>query len=262
MSVLAAGAYARPGVGNRLALDLGTSTVRLWTPVTDAVISEPAVIARRPGGRHAAGRAALDARDTEGATLIWPVRDGVVRDLVACVQLLRILLSDIGHPYDTVCPVLVGVPATATMRQKNVLVAAVRRATGGRVSAVEEPLAAALACRPDPGRDDLVTVDIGFGRTEVARIVDRSVAAAERVDRGDPVDQVPAIARCVRRMGVRDAGARRRLLITGGGAVSPGVAARLAALTGRSVTVPANPLLATLTGLRLLLTATDASRPD
>ncbi|MFD2762735.1 rod shape-determining protein [Micromonospora eburnea] len=260
--MLAAGAYARPGVGHCLALDLGTSTVRLWTSVTGTVISEPAVIARRPGGRRAVGRAAVDAQATEGATLIWPVRDGVVRDLVACVQLLRILLADIGHPCDTGCPVLVGVPATATMRQKNVLVAAVRRATGGRVSAVEEPLAAALACRPDPGHDDLVTVDIGFGRTEVARIVDRSVAAAERVEGADPVDQIPAIARCVRRMSAHDAGTRRRLLITGGGAASPGTAARLAALTGRSVTVPAEPLLATLTGLRLLLTATDATRAD
>jgi rod shape-determining protein MreB len=34
----------------------------------------------------------------------------------------------------------------------------------------------------------------------------------------------------------------------------PGTAARLAALTGHSVTMPPDPPLATLTGLRLLLT--------
>ncbi|MEU2615597.1 rod shape-determining protein [Micromonospora sp. NPDC007271] len=253
VSMLAVGAYARPGVRQCLALDLGTSTVRMWTPATGTVISEPAVLARRPDGRCAVGRAALDAAADDG-TLIRPMRDGVVRDFHACVHLLRKLLADLGQPYGSACPVLVGVPATATLRQKNVLVAAVRRAIGERVVAVEEPLAAALACRPDPGHDDLVAVDLGYGRTEVARIVDRSVAAAERVEGEDPVDQIPAIARCVRGMNVRGVSARRRLLITGGGAASPGAAARLAALTGRSVTMPAEPLLATLTGLRLLLT--------
>ncbi|SCF06442.1 rod shape-determining protein MreB [Micromonospora viridifaciens] len=252
--MLAAGAYARPGVRQCLALDLGTSAVRLWTPSTGTVISEPAVIARRPDGRYTVGQAALDASAHHDATLIRPMRDGVVRDFHGCVHLLRRMLADLGQPYGSVCPVLVGVPATATLRQKNVLVAVVRRAVGERVVAVEEPLAAALACRPDPGHDDLVAVDMGFGRTEVARIVDRSVAAAERVEGEDPVDQISAIARCVRHMNVRGATGRRRLLITGGGAASPGAAARLAALTGRSVTMPAEPLLATLTGLRLLLT--------
>ncbi|WP_147457504.1 hypothetical protein [Micromonospora sp. CV4] len=49
-------------------------------------------------------------------------------------------------------------------------------------------------------------------------------------------------------------GAVRRLLLTGGGATHPDLAARLAAMTGRTVTLPAEPHLATLAGLRLQLT--------
>jgi actin-like ATPase involved in cell morphogenesis len=255
VSVLSPGAYARCDARRRLALDLGTSTVRLWTSSTDAVISEPAVIAPRSSGGHVVGRAAIEAEVTAGARLIRPMGDGVVRDFFACVHLLRVLVAASAPPCGDACSVLVGVPATATLRQKNRLVAAVRRGVGGRVTTVEEPLAAALACRPDPACGDLVAVDIGFGRTEVARISDGSVTAAERVDVGNTIDQVPAIARSVRRVDVRGGGARRRrLLITGGGAATSGAAARLAALTGRSVTIPADPSLATLTGLRLLLT--------
>ncbi|BCJ50511.1 hypothetical protein Asp14428_19860 [Actinoplanes sp. NBRC 14428] len=249
--MLTAGAYARPGVRSCLALDLGTSTVRLWSPRTGTVITEPAVLCRPGTGRQVAGRAALAAQ-ARGGIATWPVRNGVVRDFFACVHLLRLLTADIHLPSDTAYPVLVGVPATATLRQRNVLVAAVRRAVGGRVSAVEEPLAAALACRPDPG-GDLVVVDIGSGRTEVARICDRSIVAAERVEDAGSVDRVPAIADCVRRLD-RPRGGHRRLLLTGGGATAPGTAARLAALTGRSVAMPAEPPLATLIGLRRLLT--------
>ncbi|MEV4708821.1 rod shape-determining protein [Actinoplanes sp. NPDC049316] len=249
--MLAAGAYARCRVRTCLALDLGSSTVRLWSPALGAVVSEPAVLARPRTGRHLTGQSALDAYAVAGTPLTWPVRDGVVRDFFACVHLVRLLTAGIALP-DPTGPVLVGVPATATLRQRNVLVSAVRRAVGGRVTAVEEPLAAALACRPGPRGGDLVAVDIGSGRTEVARIADGSVAAAERV--GDnPVDPIPAIAESVRRLGGR-ADRRRRLLLTGGGAAAPGLAARLAALTGRSVTVPTDPAMATLTGLRLLLT--------
>lgn len=249
--MLSVGAYARSGVRDCLALDLGSSTVRLWTPGMDTVVAEPAVLARPGGGRHLAGRAALAARSV-GAASTWPVRDGVVRDFFACVHLLRLLTADIGLPSGTAFPVLVGVPATATLRQRNVLVAAVRRAVGGRVTAVEEPLAAALACRTGSGDGDLIVVDIGSGRTEVARIAGRSVTVAERIGEAGPVDRIPAIADCVRRLGRPHGG--RRLLLTGGGATSPGAAARLAAMTGRSVTMPADPPFATLNGLRLLLT--------
>lgn len=253
--MLAPGAYARLGLRHPVALDLGTSTVRLWTPVSGTVVTEPAVVACTSSGAQAVGRAAIALRDTGDANLLWPVRHGVVADFFGCVHLLRVLAAASGRPGDDVSPVVVGVPATATLRQKDLLVAAVRHAFGGRVATVEEPLAAALACRADLDRDDVVAVDIGHGRTEIAHIADRAVEAVERVDAPDPFDRVSLIAAAVRRVGARPAfPGRRRLLITGGGAVHPELGARLAALTGRVVTMPADPHLATLAGLRLLLT--------
>ncbi|MGK5672005.1 rod shape-determining protein [Micromonospora sp. URMC 106] len=223
MTVLAPGAYARLGVRHPLALDLGTSTVRVWTPLHGAVVAEPAVVARIPSGGHAVGRAAIDLRATSGAKLVWPVRHGVVADFAACVHLLRVVAAATGRPGGDLSPVVVGVPATATLRQKNLLVAVVRRALGGRVSTVEEPLAAALACPADLDHDDIVAIDIGHGRTEIARIADRGVAAAERVDVPNAVDQVPLIAAAVRRLGAHPACAgRRRLLITGAAPRIPG----------------------------------------
>lgn len=250
-TMLTAGAYAEPGVRHCLAPDMGSSTVRLWTPATATVLRQPTVLALPSGGRHVTGQAAL--AEDGGAVATWPVRDGVVRDFFACVHLLRLLTADAGLPADVSFPVLVGVPATATLRKRNVLVAAVRRAVGGRVTPVAEPLAAALACGTSARDGDVIVVDIGSGRTEVVRVADGRVTAAERVDNASQVDRIPAIADCVRRLDGFGNGRRRRL-ITGGGAASPGSAARLAALTGRPVTVPADPALATLIGLRLLLT--------
>ncbi|WP_433393627.1 rod shape-determining protein [Micromonospora sp. KLBMP9576] len=250
--MLTPGAYARRGLRHPVALDLGTSTVRLWTPVSGTVVTEPAVVAWTPSGAQAVGRAAIALRDSGDAKLLWPVRSGVVADFFACVHLLRVLAAASGRPGDDVSPVVVGVPATATLRQQDLLDAVVRQAFGGRVATVEEPLAAALGCRADLDGDDVVTVDIGQGRTEIVRIADRAVEAAERVDVPDGLDPAPLIAAAVRRLGTRPG--RRRLLITGGGAAHPQLAARLAALTGRVVTMPADPHLATLTGLRLLLT--------
>ncbi|MCW3818128.1 rod shape-determining protein [Micromonospora sp. DR5-3] len=255
--MLTPGAYARRGLRHMLAIDLGTSSVRIWSPTLGRVIEEPTVVAwGPPGSRRAVGRAALDRAADGDAPLVWPLRDGVMDNYPACVHLLRVLVT----VNDLVCrsgtPVLVGVPATATLRQQNLVRAAVRRATGGRVTVVEEPLAAALACRIDLARaEDVVVVDIGHGRTEVVRVACGAVTDAERVDVANAVDQVPAIAAVVRRFTPRSQPAGpRRLLITGGGAIS-GVAARLAALTNRSVTMPANVRLATIQGLTLLLTA-------
>ncbi|OKI49629.1 rod shape-determining protein [Micromonospora sp. CB01531] len=254
--MLTPGAYARRGLRQMLAIDLGTATVRLWSPTLGRVIEEPTVVAwGPPGSRRAVGRAALDRATHDDAPLVWPVRAGVMDNYPACVHLLRVLVT----ANDLTCrphtPVLVGVPATATLRQQNLVRAAVRRATDGRVTVVEEPLAAALACRIDLARtDDVVVVDIGHGRTEVVRLACGTVTAAERVDVANAVDQVPAIAAVVRRFTPRaHRVGPRRLLITGGGAV-PGVAARLAALTNRSVTMPANVRLATIQGLTMLLT--------
>lgn len=255
--MLAPGAYARRGLRHMLAIDLGTARLRIWSPTLGRVIEEPTVVAwGPPGTRRAVGRVAIDRAADGEAPLVWPLRDGVVDNYPACVHLLRVLVAGhnlIGRP-DT--PVLVGVPATATLRQQNLVRTAVRRATGGRVTVVEEPLAAALACRIDLTKaDDLVVVDIGHGRTEVIRVACGAVVAAERVNAANAVDQVPAIAAVIRGLAPRThLGGPRRLLITGGGA-APGVAARLAALTNRSVTMPPDVRLATIHGLALLLTA-------
>ena len=147
--MLAVGAYARRGVRHPLAIDLGTSMVRIWAPGLETVVNEPAVVAFGPvPDQRAAGRAAFEVARRTGAPLIWPVRDGVVDNLAACVYLLRTLVAATGRPADDPSPVVVGVPATATLRQLHLIMTAVHHATGGRVSAVEEPLAAALACFP------------------------------------------------------------------------------------------------------------------
>ncbi|GAB3149535.1 hypothetical protein GCM10027290_35920 [Micromonospora sonneratiae] len=257
--MLSPGVYARSGVRHPLAIDLGTANVRVWTPAGSSVIDEPTVIAYdREGVPAAVGRAALALAGSGDVRLVRPVRDGVVDDFPACVHLLQRLVAASGRPPGDMSPVLVGVPATATLWQQDLLIAAVSQTTRGRVVTVEEPLAAALACQAtlDAGCD-VVAVDLGHGRTEVVRIASGAVTAAERIGIDNPLDQVSAIADVVRRLtrATARSGRRRLLLLTGGGAVGTDAGSRLAALTGRVVTMPAESQLATIRGLRLLLTA-------
>ncbi|MGW0431850.1 rod shape-determining protein [Micromonospora sp. NPDC003197] len=257
--MLGPGVYARPGVPHPLAIDLGTANVRIWTPAAGSVIDEPTVVAYDSAGvARAVGQAALTLARSGGVRLVRPIQDGVIDDFRACVHLLQALITASARPAGDVSPVLVGVPATATLWQQDLLTAAVGRVTGGRVVAVEEPLAAALSCRSSlDTSNDVVAVDLGQGRTEVVRITGGTVTAAERVGPGNLLDQVPAIAATVRQLTCESArlGHRRLLLLTGGGAAGPNVASRLAALTGRIVTMPVDSRLATIRGLRLLMTA-------
>ena len=127
--MLGPGVYARTGVPHPLAIDLGTANVRIWTPAAGSVIDEPTVVAYDSAGvARAVGQAALTLASSGGVRLVRPVQDGVIDDFRACVHLLQALIMASARPAGDVSPVLVGVPATATLWQQDLLIAAVGRA--------------------------------------------------------------------------------------------------------------------------------------
>lgn len=167
-----------------LAIDLGTSNTLLHDRGA-LLLDEPSAIAFRieEGRRRplAVGRAALrlQGRTDESIRVVEPIRDGVIADLDATVQMLRGLVAralgptrlGLGH-------VLLSLPHDVTAPERAAFRQAALQLGARRCSLIEEPLAAAIGSglpvlRPS-GR---LVVDVGSGIIEVVVISLGAIAA-------------------------------------------------------------------------------------
>ncbi|MFF4172240.1 rod shape-determining protein [Streptomyces sp. NPDC001744] len=221
-----------------IALDIGSSRTRAWTPGAG-------VYADVPSG---------------------PVRRGRVTDTDSQLHLLRRLTAAApGHGHDTVVmlthPVLVG-------REER---EAVKRVVDGlgavRVFAVDSARAAAAYAAP-AGEGPLLVVDLGAQLTEVTLVVDGLVQDARLAETGvddlpetgsapDAVagtatDMVSDLWRHDRTGAVRGA-LRRGVLVTGGGAFRLDVTARLAHLLRARLRLANDPSTSVVRGAGLML---------
>ncbi|MFD1938196.1 MULTISPECIES: rod shape-determining protein [Nonomuraea] len=229
------------------AVDLGTARIRAVALGHPVIIDQPASVTSQDETR-------------------WPVRHGMVADTATCARLvrraLRPVMVDAERPLRRV---LLGVPVSASPAERAAAAEAVHRAAGCPVAVVEEPLAAAVGCGLDvtDPRPQLL-LDIGAGIIEVVVIRDAAVADAVAL-------QVPAQTQPVLPLHVQDrvtamtaellarlpseqrASARERgLLLTGGGACRPRLAARLCSRLGLTVSSAPEPAHATVRGLARL----------
>ncbi|MEU7900191.1 rod shape-determining protein [Nonomuraea sp. NPDC049152] len=229
------------------AVDLGTARVR-------AVVLGHPVIIDQPAG--------LTSRDETR----WPVRHGIVVDTATCARLvdraLRAVTVDAERPLRKV---LLGVPVSASPAERAAAAEAVRRAAGCPVAAVEEPLAAAVGCGLDvtDPRPQLL-VDIGAGIIEAVVIRDAAVVDAVALQLPAPAqpvlpshvqDRITAMtAELLARLpsAMRGSARERGLLLTGGGACQPRLAARLCSRLGLVVSSAPEPAHATVRGLARL----------
>lgn len=226
-----------PWLERRAAVDLGTARARLAGLGHPSIIDEPAVV---PGAAA-------------------PVRHGLVADTAACAHLVGRLLRAAGGRAPE--RVLVGVPVTASPAERARVTGVVRRVAGCPATAVEEPLAAALGSGLDVTdvRPQLL-VDVGAGIVEAVVIREAAVTDAVAVQlphdqERPPQDRIAQMAaellsRLPARL--RPVTRERGLILTGGGALSPGLAGHLCARLGMTVSCAAEPAQATVRGLARL----------
>jgi rod shape-determining protein MreB and related proteins len=236
-----------------------------------AAVVEPAALGVDLGSAHtriwASGRALLQA-STVGGSLTHPTRPvqrGRITDPAALEAALQVLLRRFRRPVPAgativAChPVLADPDDQAALR--DLLSNVFDRA---RVLPIATVRAAAIGSGAAPG--PLLVADVGAQLTEVAVLADGTVRAARRADIGirdligprhlDPI--IDTIAEFVGDLRREDLAAPTAggLLLVGGGAAQPTLAARTAAKLDMPVRVATKPQLAAVHGAGLAALAT------
>lgn len=287
----------RPWARVPVAIDLGTARTRIQLSQRGVSVEVPSVLASDgTSGPYLAGweawawEAGQRYADEAPLRLVWPLHAGMVTNTPACTRLVRLLWRSARRRPGRRAEVLLGIPAGAGSREREAAVTAVSEATGARVRTIEEPFAAAVGAGLDvqatPAR---LLVDIGAGVTEVVAVGAGRVLQARSVPRGasaftpslgapsrtppdsplprtggDTLDRLAAavtelLASLAPRQ--RAAAAEHGVVLTGGGALVPGLAAQLSAAVGLAVTTASGPAHATIDGLVESLGTADSRPP-
>ena len=244
-------------------IDLGTARTKICLSGAGIVLDEPTLAAYDGSGAViAAGHDAWVASETGPARLQVPVRGGVIGDPVGCVHTIRLLLRKARVTTTDGRDIAVSLPATANARDASVLTAVMASATGGRITAVQSTLAASIGS--GIGVEEAwphAVLDLGAGVTELAVIADGQVLAVSALrmgirdydDDSEPAEGriVELLRRVLNDIPERVAGdvAAGDLLLVGGGASQPELAARLSRALGMPVRVPPHPREVVVDGL-------------
>ncbi|MFF2438583.1 rod shape-determining protein [Streptomyces sp. NPDC058107] len=237
------------GVTRGLALDLGSSRTRAWTPglgiVTDAESGDP-----EGGSGH-----------------VRPVRRGRIVDPESCGRMLsRIADTALGADRSETLivlshPVLAGPEHRAEVRE--LLLAALGPTS---VIVLDSARAAAAYAGPQDG-GPLLVVDIGAELTEVTLLVDGMVRDARQAETGlsdlGPTEPPTAVVRTALDMimemwrqdrhGAVLGALRKGPLLAGGGALRPDITNRIAVRLGVPVRLADDPATAVVRGAGLIL---------
>ncbi len=160
-----------------LAVDFGSSMLRLAARGRGVVLEIPSAIASRPGARGpevvAVGKQArrMRGRTPRDVQVVWPVRGGVVVDFPMAEVLLRHALRSAGARGLLRPRVLVCVPTGTTEVERRALQEVVRAAGARSVALVNTSMAAAIGAGiPVEQPNASLLVDLGGGRTDVGII--------------------------------------------------------------------------------------------
>lgn len=159
-----------------LAIDFGTANLRVIRRDEGVVLDEPSLCCfanmDSTPTLFAAGAAAHAMIDRTPASLKVqrPLRRGVLQDMDAASQLLRYAVTKAcGRRTVRARHAIIGVPADATLAERNALTTAAQDAGLGNIQLVSEPFAAAIgAGLPIDTPHGTLIVECGAGTTEVA----------------------------------------------------------------------------------------------
>ena len=157
-----------------LAIDLGTSNTRIYSPGHGVALNEPSVVGidNRTGQILIAGEDAKRAigREPQSVRIVGPVRDGVIGDFDAAQHMLSHFIRRVLGRSRFLNPrVLVCTPGQMTPVERRAVEDMAYRAGAKRVEVVEAPIAAASGAGYEASAGGtFMVVDIGGGTTDVA----------------------------------------------------------------------------------------------
>jgi rod shape-determining protein MreB and related proteins len=170
--------WFKRSIGRDMAIDLGTTRTRVYTPEKGIVVDEPTVVAVNTRTEHiiAVGEEArlMIGKTPPHIVVTRPLTKGIISDYEVAEKLLRFFVEKVfdGMPRFTARPrMILSVPLQCTeVEMKAVEDAAI--ASGARdVAIVQAPMAGAIGARmPIEGPIGNMIVDLGGGKTEVSVI--------------------------------------------------------------------------------------------
>lgn len=189
---------------NRIAIDLGTSSIRVYLPDKGIVIDEPNVVAIDALTEKvmAVGSDAkkMIGRTPESIIASMPLKNGVVANFGNTQQMIRIYINRLMGKIRLIRPeIMVSVPVGITSTERRAVVDAVTKAGARNTFVIKSPIAAALGSGIDISSTvGNMVIDVGGGTTEVAVIALGDVVASGSIRMGgDKFDE--AIANYLRK---------------------------------------------------------------
>lgn len=173
-------------IGTDLAIDLGTSTFRIYMDGKGIILNEPSIIAvdNYTDEVIAIGREAYDmlGRTSDRITVARPLANGVISDLSMAEHLISHYLKQVSNARVFMPRVVVSVPCGLTEVEKRAVVDAISAAGVRKVCLIEEPVAAAIGAGVDIAvPHGTMIVDIGQGTTDMAVISLNGIAIANSI---------------------------------------------------------------------------------
>lgn len=173
-------------MGTDIAIDLGTSTFKVYLDGKGIVLNEPSIIAvdNYTDEVIAIGTEAYDmlGRTSDRITVARPLSNGVISDLSMAEHLISHYLRQVGSSRLFMPRVVVSVPCGLTEVEKRAVVDAIGSAGVRKVCLIEEPVAAAIGAGVDIAvPHGTMIVDIGQGTTDMAVISLNGIAIAKSI---------------------------------------------------------------------------------
>ena len=162
-----------------IAIDLGTTNIRIHVKGRGVVLREPAVIAVLNGTTEvkAVGEEAYKmlGRTPGSVTAVRPMADGVIADYTLTEKMLKAFLDKVlrgpGRLFRPRLNIMVCIPSGITEVEKRAVLQAVNEIGARKAFLIEEPIAAAIGAGVDIAEPvGSMIVDIGGGTTDIAII--------------------------------------------------------------------------------------------
>jgi rod shape-determining protein MreB len=190
-------------LGTDIALDLGTSSVKIYLDGQGIVLNEPAVVAVNLETEEviATGKEAyaMVGRTSDRIQVCHPLSGGVISDFDLAKFLVETYLKRTNASRVVMPRVVVSIPCQITEVEKRAVVDAISSAGVRKICLIEEPVAAALGAGIDiSAPHGSLVVDIGGGTTDMAVLSLSGIAISRSVRvAGDAFDE--AIIKYIRR---------------------------------------------------------------
>lgn len=190
-------------LGTDIAIDLGTSAVKIYLDGKGIILNEPAVVAVDVETDQVVAMGqeayAMVGRTSDKIHVVHPLSNGVISNFDLAQYLLNFYLKKISGSKFFMPRVVVSVPCQITEVEKRAVVDAISAAGVRKICLIEEPVAAALGAGVDIAKPyGTLVVDVGGGTTDMAVLSLSGIAISRSIKvAGNTFDE--AIIKYVRR---------------------------------------------------------------